>query len=215
MIKAVLFDLDGTIADTNNLIFQSFRYTLGQHGILGIPDEAIYASFGEPLVRTMERFAPEDARLLVDTYHAYNLAKHDEMIQSFPGIEETLAALKDMGLLLGIVTSKREKVARQSLAVLDLARWFQAVVTPEQTIKHKPEPEPVLQGAKLLGVNPQEAMMVGDSPYDLLAGRRAGCLTCGVEYSRLKLSLLLGTDPDFMISEPRALLPIIRQLNGS
>ncbi len=215
MIKAVLFDLDGTVADTNHLIFQSFRYTLDQHGIQGITDEEIYSHYGEPLLRTMLRYAPEEADELVKTYHAYNLKTHDELIRPFPGVAAMLRELTEMGLKLGIVTSKRHKVASRSLQVLGISHWFQAVVTPEDTVKHKPEPEPVLKGAELLGVAPQEAMMVGDSPYDLLSGRSAGTLTCGVEYTKLPLDVLLGTRPDFMIREAGELVAILEGLNGN
>lgn len=214
MIKAVLFDLDGTVADTNHLIFQSFRYTLDHHGISGITDDEIYSHYGEPLLRTMLRYAPEEAEALVKTYHDYNLKTHDELIRPFPGVEQMLRSLSDMGLKLGIVTSKRHKVASRSLEVLGLTSWFQAVVTPEDTVKHKPEPEPVLHGAELLGVSPQEAMMVGDSPYDLMSGRNAGTLTCGVEYTKLPLAVLLSTRPDYMIREAGDLVPILRDLNG-
>lgn len=214
MIKAVLFDLDGTVADTNQLIFQSFRYTLDQHGITGITDDEIYSHYGEPLMRTMLRFAPDEAEALVSTYHAYNLKTHDELIRPFPGVEDMLRDLTNMGLKLGIVTSKRHRVASRSLAVLGLTPWFQAVVTPEDTVKHKPAPEPVLQGAKLLGVDPREAMMVGDSPYDLMSGRSAGTLTCGVEYTKLPLEVLHSTHPDFMIREARELVTILGQVNA-
>lgn len=214
MIQAILFDLDGTVADTNQLIFQSFRYTLDQHGITGISDDEIYSHYGEPLLRTMLRYAPDEAEALVKTYHTHNLKTHDELIRPFPGVEEMLKALAGMGLKLGIVTSKRHKVASRSLEVLGLTSWFQAVVTPEDTVKHKPEPEPVLHGAKLLGVRPEKTMMVGDSPYDLLAGRSAGTLTCGVEYTRLPLEVLLSTQPDYMIREAGELVAILQDLNG-
>lgn len=214
MIKAVMFDLDGTLADTNELIFQSFRHTFRSHGIDHITDQEIYSFFGEPLHATMLRYAPDKAALLEATYRAYNEVHHDEMIRHFPMVSQTLKELAGMGLSLGIVTSKRGSVARRSLDALNLTSYFQAVVTPELTERHKPEPEPVLCGARLLGVRPEEAIMVGDSPYDLLAGRAAGCLTCGVEYTRLALNVLQHARPDFMIAEVGDLLAIIRQLNG-
>lgn len=214
MIKAVLFDLDGTIADTNELIFQSFRHTFRTHDIEHISDQEIYSFFGEPLHNTMQRYAPGQAMELMATYRHYNEVHHDEMIRHFPMVRETLSRLSGMGLLLGIVTSKRGETAQKSLSALDLTQYFNAIVTPELTDRHKPEPDPVLCGTRLLGVEPGEAIMVGDSAYDLLAGRAAGCLTCGVEYTRLDLNVLQLTKPDFMIAQVNELLAIIQKLNS-
>lgn len=214
MLKAILFDLDGTIADTNTLIFESFRHTLRVHDIQRVTDEEIYSFFGEPLIHSMRRFAPDQADDLVETYRSYNEVIHDEMIRHFPGVRVTLEILVGMGLDLAIVTSKRGDVARRSLAALDLTDFFKVIVTPESTELHKPDPAPVLFAARALGVEPAECMMVGDSPYDLLSGRRAGALTCGVEYTRLDLDILRRTDPDYMISEVGQLIGIIRQING-
>ncbi|MFZ2259114.1 MAG: pyrophosphatase PpaX [Clostridiaceae bacterium] len=213
MIKAVMFDLDGTIADTNELIFKSFRHTFHTHGIDHVADAEIYSFFGEPLHNTMHRYAPDQAKELTDTYRDYNAIHHDELIRHFPMVKETLNQLIGMGLLLGIVTSKRGSVAQKSLDALNLTSFFKVIVTPELTVKHKPEPDPVLRGAELLGVLPNEAIMVGDSPYDLLAGRAAGCITCGVEYTRLDLNVLLQTNPDYMISDVSQIIGIIQQLN--
>ncbi|KAF5074891.1 Pyrophosphatase PpaX [anaerobic digester metagenome] len=213
MIKAVLFDLDGTIADTNSLIFESFRHTFRTHSIQGVSDQEIYSFFGEPLIQSMRRYAPDQAEELVETYRQYNQMVHDDMIRHFPGVREMLTELQDMGLALAIVTSKRSEAALRSLNALELKRHFEVVVTPEATLLHKPNPEPVLHGVKLLGVEPRQAIMVGDSPYDLLAGRSAGTWTCGVEYTRLNLEILRQAKPDFMIAAAQDLIPIINQLN--
>jgi|LSQX01.1.fsa_nt_gb pyrophosphatase PpaX len=213
MLKAMLFDLDGTIADTNTLIFESFRFTLKTHGIDGISDEKIYSFFGEPLFDSMQKFAPGQASELMKTYRSFNERVHDEMIRPFPGVREALAELRDMGLNLGIVTSKRGEVALRSLKVLDLTDYFRVVVTPEHTSSHKPHPAPVRHGVELLGIRPEEAMMIGDSPYDLLSGRAAGTLTCGVDYSRINLNILYQTNPDYMISHVHELVSIVGELN--
>lgn len=212
MIKAVLFDLDGTVADTNTLILTSFRHTFLTHAIKDVSDIQIYSFFGEPLKNSMLRFAPELADDLMVTYRRFNEDHHDAMIRPFPGVKETLEKLKAMGLRLGIVTSKQEKTARQSLMVLGLCDYFEIVVSPEYTKRHKPHPDPVLYAIEKLGVSPEEAMMVGDSPFDLLAGRGAGCLTCGVRYTKIELSELVKTKPDYLIDEFQELADILAQL---
>lgn len=215
MIKGILLDLDGTVADTNELIFESFRHTFISHGIENITDEEIYSFFGEPLFRTMERYAPvEEAPNLVNTYREFNESKHDSMIKEFPYVLETLKNIKDMGLKLAIVTSKRKEMAMRSLSRLHLNHFFDLIVSPENTLKHKPDKEPVEYALKELGLLSKEAIMVGDSPYDLLAGKNAGTLTCGVRYTKLNIMHLERTNPNYMIDSFEKLLDIIKELNN-
>lgn len=201
MIKVCLFDLDGTVADTNSLIFESFRHTFKEHGIEDVRDDEIYSFFGEPLFKTMERFASvEDAPNLVQTYRDYNETKHDEMIAPFELVEETLAKLAEKGIKLGIVTSKRKEMAERSLKMLHLTPFFEVIVTPEDTLNHKPNKDPVEFALKKFQVEPKEAIMIGDSPFDLLSGKEAGTYTCGVEYTRLAVELLKEVNPDYLIT---------------
>ena len=105
--ESILFDLDGTLLNTNELILHTFNYTLQE--ILGItvPKEQIYATFGRPLREIMVEFDAERADLLLTTYRAYNAQIHDEYVTLFDQVEETLAKLKDLGLKLSVVTSKK------------------------------------------------------------------------------------------------------------
>lgn len=214
MIEAVLFDLDGTVADTNALIYASFQAMFTEKLGITVADETIYNFFGEPLEKTLRRYE-EDPKDLLDFYRAHNLKHHDEMVTAFEGVEEALIHLKKKGLPLGIVTSKREEMARRSLSCLGLTKYFDVIVTPEYTKEHKPSKEPLLKACELLGgVDPTKTIMVGDAVYDILCGQGAGAYTAGVTYSKVSLDRLRALKPSYMLDDLRELLPIVDTLNA-
>lgn len=214
MIKVILFDLDGTVANTNNLIFKSFRHVLETYKIENIEDKTIYSFFGEPLDYTLDRYKSFDTtENLVKCYRAYNEREHDLLIEEFPTVKETLDKMKEKGYKLAIVTSKNRKMATRSLKALDLYDYFDLLVTPEDTLKHKPDKEPCEFALKHFNVKPQESIMVGDSSYDLMSGKSAGCYTIGVNYSLISKDILLSTNPDFMVDEFKDILYIVDTLN--
>ncbi len=213
MIEAVLFDLDGTVADTNDLVYASFR-RLFEKLEIEVEDDIIYSFFGEPLENSLRKYSdtPEE---LVGHFRDFNEKKHDQMIKPFDGVVETLELLLEKGIKLGIVTSKRENMAKRSLEALKLSKYFSVVVTPEYTRKHKPYAEPLLKACELLGgIDPSHTIMVGDATYDILCGNKAGAHTVGVTYSMISLDVLKAAKPDFMVDNLRELLPIIEKLNG-
>ncbi len=146
--QSVLFDLDGTLLNTNDLILQTFNYTLKE--ILGItvPQEQIFATYGRPLQEIMAEFDAERADLLLTTYRAYNAQIHDEYVTLFDQVEETLAALKDNGLKLSVVTSKKSDIAYHGLAHFDLEHYFDAFVGPEDTPGTQARSSAGLRGAE-------------------------------------------------------------------
>lgn len=209
MIKAVFFDLDGTVADTNGLIYESFRRLFHEKMGLPVPDEEIYGLFGEPLVVSLKRYGAESEEFL-SYYRDFNEGQHDIMIREFDGVKEALESLKEKGIKLGIVTSKRERMARRSLERLQLLPYFDVIVTPELTTEHKPNPAPLLKACELMGgISPKETLMVGDSAYDILCGNRAGAASVAVSYSKIKMEKLLAAKPTYVVDDLRELLAIV------
>ncbi|HSP48350.1 MAG TPA: pyrophosphatase PpaX [Clostridiaceae bacterium] len=210
MVKAVFFDLDGTVIDTNTLILESFRHTFRTRLHLDVPEETIYSFFGEPLHHSMSRF-DGDVDDLLSTYRTFNLEHHDAMVRPFEGTEETLKELKGMGLLLGIITSKRRMLAERGLEFFRLRDYFDVVITPEDTQEHKPTAAPLLKACEVLGIeDPRETVMVGDSSFDLLCGKNAKAKTVGVSYSKISLDILEAAGPDFMVDSLREIPGLIR-----
>jgi len=209
MIKAILFDLDGTIIDTNELILTSFNYVLNNYLGLNIRKEEIVESFGIPLKDVMDHYAKERAEELVDEYIRYSLESHDKYIKSYDHVEEGLLKLKNKGFKLAIVTSKRRGTALRGLNCFDLEKYFDVIITPEDSKKHKPDGEPVLKACEVLKVKPEETIMVGDSHNDILCGKNAGSKTCLVNYTALNVEKIKTHNPDFIIDKIEDLIELI------
>lgn len=213
MIKAVLFDLDGTLIDTNNLIIQSFKHTYKKHLNIDVPESEIVMYFGEPLIDTLARYDKENAHILIQTYRAYNEAIHDELTAEIKGVKETLSELRAFGVKIAIVTSKRRALAERGLKLFSLQEFMEIIITPEDTAKHKPDAEPVLKACQLLGIKPEEALMVGDSHFDILCGKNAGAKTCLVNYTILPIENIMKHSPDYTVDEIKDVLEIVRKEN--
>lgn len=211
MIKAILFDLDGTLLDTNELIYRSFDYVFKNDLNLILSKDEITSNYGQPLHYTFNKYTDDKELIekLIKNYREYNFSIHDNMCKPFNGVEELLKTLKERGIKIGIVTSKRGELARRGMRISGILDYMDVIVTPENTEKHKPNPEPVLFACKELNIEPKEAMMVGDSHYDLMAGKSAGSLTCGVSYTMLEVDRLKEVGPTFIIDEPMDIISII------
>ncbi|WP_017415985.1 pyrophosphatase PpaX [Clostridium tunisiense] len=209
MIKGILFDLDGTLINTNMLIINSFKYVFKENLDLIVEDNEIVQYFGEPLAYTMAKYTKDRIEELVQKYVEYSLSIHDEYTESFKGVEEGLIILREKGYKLAIVTSKRRTTALRGLRLFDLEKYFEVIVSPEDTEKHKPEGEPVLKACELLNLKPEEVVMVGDSHNDILCGKNAGSKTCLVKYTALPLEKLLEHKPDYVIDSVEEILNII------
>lgn len=210
MIKAILFDLDGTLINTNELIIDSFQYTFKKHFNKIVPREEIVKTFGEPLTETMAKYDKENTDLLLSIYKGFNETNHDKLTTEFDGVESGLKALKALGVKIGIVTSKRRVLAERGLRLINIYDYMDVIVTPEDTKKHKPKGEPAEKACELLGISPEHAVMVGDSHNDILCGRNAGCSTCLVKYTALSMKELMEYKPDYVIDKIEDLVDICK-----
>lgn len=209
MIKAILFDLDGTLVDTNNLIIQSFKHTFKKELNLDVDEAEIVMYFGEPLKYTLAKYGEENLDKLMNTYRSYNETMHDELACAVESADNALKALKASGIKVGVVTSKRRNMAERSLKLFNILDQMDIIVTPEDTEKHKPEGEPVLKACEILGIKPSEAIMVGDSYFDILCGKNAGAKTCLVKYTALPMEELLKYEPDYIIDDLNDLIKLL------
>jgi pyrophosphatase PpaX len=202
-MKAVLFDFDGTIVDTTELIYQSMRHAAGE--ILGYEPsrEVLMANVGQPLPRQMELLDPEKAEELLETYHLYNDEHHECLIREFPNVETSLARLRDAGLALAVVTSKRRFSVEMALnSFPGLKKVVDVFVTMEDTTEHKPHPAPLLKGLELLGnVPPEKAAYVGDAPFDVAAARAAGVMSVAVSWGAFTQEALQVAGPDHLFKD--------------
>ena len=210
MIKAVLFDLDGTLINTNELICKSFDHTFREGLNLEVSKNEITSMFGQPLQESFKKYTNEEnIENLISMYRTYNEELHDDMCDAFDEVDDLLKELKRKGIKIGIVTSKREILAIRGMEISKIINYMDVIVTPEYTKKHKPEGEPALYACEKLNVKPEDTIMVGDSHFDLLCGKNAGCKTCGVKYTALDIKRLEKVKPNYFIDSPIELLKYI------
>jgi pyrophosphatase PpaX len=204
----VLFDLDGTLIDSGPIILASMKHA--SLSVLGRePDEELVRSAigGPGLVAQMRDLDPERVDELVDAYRRHNEPLHAEL-EAFDDVLALLPVLRDEGRRLGIVTAKRLRTVELAF---DRFPWLRdamdVVIGAEDTERHKPDPDPVLEALRRLGVGPGEAAYVGDSPYDIRAGNDAGVFTVAVGWG--------GIHPDerLLHAEPGALVHTAEELH--
>jgi pyrophosphatase PpaX len=225
--EAILFDLDGTLIDTTDLIFRCFSHAW--ENVCGVNHERqeILATFGIPLRRAMEqllasrRLSPlelhklslrlsdeEVVEQLLTTYRSFNTANHDALARPFEKTEQVLSTLRARGYAIGVVTSKSRELALRGLQLCKLDGLIDVAIFMEDTLRHKPEPEPILAALEKLRRQPSEAAYVGDSFHDLVAGRAAGVKTIAAAWGPMPRADLERQQPDFMAESIADLLTI-------
>jgi pyrophosphatase PpaX len=206
----VLFDLDGTLIDSGSMILASFRHATQTVLEREIPDAELAALVGGMNIH--EQMRTLDARHvdeLVRVYREHNEPLHADL-QAFPGVEDLLRELRHQGRKLGVVTSKRRRTVDLAFAVLPIERFFDAVVTSGDTERHKPNPDPVLLALERLGADPADSAFVGDSPFDVRAGKAAGVFSVGVSWGGLHTDeRLVEAGADVVVHSPEDLLRVL------
>jgi pyrophosphatase PpaX len=209
-VRAVLFDLDGTLLDTVELIRVSFRFATRE--VLGraVPDEVTMSGVGRPLVEQFREMAPGREDELVAVYRDFNMARHDELARIYPGTVPTLRALAAMGMPMAVVTSKGTRAASHGLTTFGLAGFFDTVVTADDVDRHKPDPLPLRRAAESLGVDMRYCVYVGDSPHDMQAALAAGAVAVAALWGAFTRSDVLEPDPGLALDRIEDLLPLLQ-----
>ncbi|SYX87163.1 Hpr-associated pyrophosphatase [Paenibacillus alvei] len=210
MIRTVLFDLDGTIIDTNELIIETFLHILRDKTPSPFTREHIIPSMGLTLEEQIRIFTGQDqVDELVAAYREYNVARHDELVREFPYVKEVMADLHASGIQLGVVTTKMRATTERALRMFGLIDYLSTIVTVQDVSHPKPHPEPVLRAVEALQANPTETIMVGDSPADILSANTAGVISCGVAWSLKGEAVLRQYEPRHIIHDMRDLYALV------
>lgn len=214
---AVLFDLDGTLLDTIELLLSSVRHTFrNRTGRVPTTEEWI-AGIGTPLTTQMRVYADDERDLatLIEGYRDYQRAHHDALTRAYDDALETVATLHARGHRMAVVTSKANDIATRSIAFVGLDPYIEVLVGYDSTTVHKPNPAPVAHALAALGVPPDDAVFVGDSPHDMLAGNAAGVITVGALWGPFPRAALLGAAPRYTLDRIRDLPALLDRLSAS
>ncbi|WP_079478216.1 pyrophosphatase PpaX [Halobacillus salinus] len=207
-IRTILFDLDGTLIDTNELIIASFQHTIEQYSDRDYTREEILDFIGPPLKESLSKINKDHVEEMVETYRKHNVEHHNEYVKAYDGVVDTIRQLKSDGYKLGIVTTKMRHTVNMGLELTDLDGMFETVVTLDDVTHAKPHPEPIQTALSLLDSTPEEAMMVGDNTHDIEAGQNAGTETAGVAWTVKGREVLERLQPDYMLEHMSDLLKI-------
>jgi pyrophosphatase PpaX len=209
--RVVLFDLDGTLIDSGPIILASMQHAVRTVLDREIAREQLAATVGgQGLVAQMTELAPDRVDELLDAYRAHNDPLH-ETLEAFAGMVDVLPRLRTGGRRLGIVTAKRHRTVALALARFPwLEEQIDVVIAHEDSERHKPDPEPVLEALRRLNAKPEEAAYVGDSPFDIRAAKAAGAFAIGVSWGGIHSDeRLLSEEPDAFVHSPEELLDVV------
>ncbi len=213
----VLFDLDGTLIDSIELILNSTRHAFRDWPRRRPTDEDWLASVGIPLAAAMRQYAETDdeVSMLIASYREYQMAHHDRLVRCYDGVPETLELLRRDGHPLGVVTSKSDALAQRGLEHVGIAHLFDTIVGCDSCTRHKPRPEPVLVALERIGGAPERAVFVGDSVHDIEAGNAAGVHSVAALWGPFTKSQLEGSSPSHYLASIKALPALLGELSES
>lgn len=184
--SVVLFDLDGTVVDSIELIVRSYDHAFAAHPALPTRPsrQDILDGIGRPLAAQFMAHTdePDVVASLVHTYREYQMLHHDDLIAHYDGVADVLHWLTTETRRVAVVTSKAEPLAMRALSRLGLDHHFELIVGLESTSRHKPLPDPLLFALERLGATPSTAVYVGDSPFDIMAANAAEISSIGVTW---------------------------------
>lgn len=206
-LQAILFDLDGTLLDTREFMYQAFEYTFQEYHLPVVSRASLVPLIGGSLESIYEHIVPSHhCHELCDTHRSFQETNlHLSVL--YPKVETTLAALQKQGIRLAVVTTRSKRTSVRTLENAGIAKYFDVVVSGEDVTKLKPDPEPLLCALSKLGIAPAQAVMVGDTAADVLASKSAGIRTVAVTYG-FGGKIIGQHHPDYVIDEIEMLLQL-------
>jgi len=212
-MKLIIFDFDGTLADTRQLIVESMQQTIQALGLTPCTDEQCASMIGLPLKQAFTDLIPmsdEMGNQCVDTYRRiFSVNNAAYVIPIFPHVLETLQQLSDKKYTLTIASSRSRQSLLDFVHTMHLEEIFSYILGADDVVHAKPHPEPVLRTLKAFGCSPEEALVVGDMKYDIEMGCRAGTRTCGVTYGNGSPQDLKEAGADYLLDDFKEILSIL------
>ena len=212
-MKLIIFDFDGTLGDTRDLIVKTMQQTIHALGLESRTDDQSGAMIGLPLKQAFTDLIPmsdEMGEQCVDTYRRiFNENNAVYKVPVFPNVLETLYQLHEKGYILTIASSRSNRSLMEFVNDMHLNDVIPYVLGAEDVTRAKPHPDPVLQTLETFGCKAEDALVVGDTWYDIEMGRRAGVRTCGVTYGNGSREELIGAGADFLVDDFGELMKLV------
>lgn len=210
--SCVIFDVDGTLTQTNELIFASFNYVSGKYLGKTLSREEIIALFGPPEEGGLVKLLGEEvANTAKDDLYSFYTINHNAMASLHAGIEELLVFLKAHGVKLAIFTGKGKRTTDITLRTLNIIQYFDIIVTGTELAKHKPNPEGIQKIIDTLGLDPQEVLMVGDALSDVKASKSAGVKVAAAAWDSYDRDGLLQARADYVFHSAGEMLQWLKE----
>jgi pyrophosphatase PpaX len=213
-IKAVLFDFDGTLADTLPVCFYAFRRIFKELDHREITDNEIVSMFGPSETGIIQENLKksESVEEAINKYYTYYEEVHSSLVKKNTNIHDLLKWLKSMDIKVGIVTGKARKSLDISMEKLEMDHMFDVIITGDDVDRPKPHPEGILKAISSLEVVKEQTIFVGDSHADIKAGKDAGIITIGVLWLPTVQSLTFEPSPDYLFKNTFELVNLIKSL---
>jgi len=205
---AVLFDIDGTILNTGQYIFQAYKHTFAMHFKKEITWDEVVPVLGLPFAKCYRILTNlEEVDYLMECHHRYQ-SQNPQLVKIYENSKETLEKLKKAGVAIAAVTSHTGNLLKRNLKIAGVEKYFKVMVTPDHVKNPKPDPESIIKALEILGIKSERAVFVGDSPADIMAGRSAGVKTIAAMYG-FHGKRLLKLKPDYAIDDISQIISII------
>lgn len=209
----VIFDLDGTLVDTKDLIFETFKHTFAKYKPGYTLSEAELKAFlGPSLQQSFEQyFEDEQIGEIIQYYRAFNRENHDEYVKAMPHVEEILQYLKEHHYQVGVVSNKLSDIVKMGLHKFHLDSYFEVILGAEEIGEAKPSPMGILKAAKELGEGCDDIVYVGDAPSDIQACKACEVFSVAYVYDKSQLSIMQGEQPCVLIEEMHQLIDVLKE----
>jgi len=214
MIKTIIFDFDGTIINTNELIQDGLGYLSKRYSGIALDHHAFKQISGKPLEVQLAYIHAEKVDIMTEQFQIWYKHNHNVYAKAFPGMPMLIETLSENGIAMGIVTNNSKSILNMGLEHLNMAHHFETKISREDVASPKPHPEGILKAISLLGADPKETLFVGDTESDMLAAKAAGLTTCFVTWSLLDHKAF-GVVPDMVVSSPTMLLQFLGEREES
>lgn len=209
MYRNILFDFDGTLIDSNDIIVSALNETARQFTGDSLSHEALQAILGKPLAIQMQAIDPTQWEAMDAYYRQYYRAHRDAQTKTFEGVEQMLKTLHEAGCKMGIVSNKGASGIQHGLAKFKLDSYFDTVVSSDDVTHKKPHTECVDKALSEMGGNAADTLLIGDSIHDIECGKNAGIHTVLVGWTIIDRHRILHMGPDYVVETPEEIVNLV------